>query len=144
MDVKPGLRRRRGIARWTRSMAFNTSARWGLQFRLAGIYLTRNWCWGRVKLDQVNCAWLISRPCKGSLLENILFACSEAWKNWIHQSSQGRCWSKNNSSSLLAIWVLGHAWKDDGYWPMKESEWRKRRKTQGCYIPQPVEQVLPQ
>ena len=95
MEVKPGLRRRRGIARWTRSMAFNTSGRWDLQFRLAGIYLTRNWCWGRVKLDLVNCAWLISRPCKGSLLENILFACSEAWKNWIHQSDQGRCWSKH-------------------------------------------------
>ena len=44
MEVKPGLMRRRGIARWTRSMAFNTSARWGFQFRLAGIYLTRNWC----------------------------------------------------------------------------------------------------
>ena len=111
MEVKPGLRRRRGIARWTRSMAFNTSARWGFQFRLAGIYLTRNWCWGRVKLDLVNCAWLISRPCKGSLL----FACSEAWKNWIHQSSQGRCWSKNSSSSLLAIWVLGHAGIDAGF-----------------------------
>ena len=80
MEVKPGLRRRRGIARWTRSMAFNTSGRWDLQFRLAGIYLTRNWCWARVKLDLVNCAWLISRPCKGSLFENILFACSEAWK----------------------------------------------------------------
>ena len=44
MEVKPGLMRRRGIAKWTRSMAFNTSARWGFQFRLAGIYLTRNWC----------------------------------------------------------------------------------------------------